>query len=367
MKQCRNISPVNHSHCDYIIMDTSMDNLLDSEEDQHPSTPCSSTSTKKKLSSKKSTIRARNFTKEEVEVLLREAGKHSKTLKGRFQPNCTNEIKHKKWMEISKLVNSIDGMGDRTWQHCRKKWQDLICTARGKYRNQLHESRKTGGGPSTAERLTRIEQIAIESVGEVSVMGITGGVDSNDTSYVSLLGDSEISFDTPAANAPESDSTTTSPSLFSQDQISPLPLFSNASSHNPFQNTSTPTLLHPVPVHLTNLNLKIRNRLIAPQLTAPPRLIHAPPTTAPQLVAPVLATPPSGQPRTTTPRAPPAVPRLPPLQSNRTVTRDLRRVEFKEMMKIQEENNKLMRKLILFKRNKAIFEYGEDFLEGTSD
>ena len=63
--------------------------------------------------------RARNFTSEEVQVIMQEAGKNTAIIKGRFTPTVTSEAKEKLWLAITKSVNAINGKGDRETENGR--------------------------------------------------------------------------------------------------------------------------------------------------------------------------------------------------------------------------------------------------------
>ena len=56
--------------------------------------------------------RKRNFTAEEVQVIMQEAGNNTTVLKGRINPGITSEVKEKVWVSITKSVNFIN-KGDR--------------------------------------------------------------------------------------------------------------------------------------------------------------------------------------------------------------------------------------------------------------
>ena len=158
--------------------------------------------------------RKRNFTAEEVQVIMQEAGNNTTVLKGRFNPGITSEVKEKVWVSITKSVNFINGKGDRDWRDVRKKWVDTSCSARTKLRNIHKEQRKTGGGQSSAPPLSKVESLAIDSIAGTTVSGIPGGIDTTEVSrssrslatsgglitFSSMLlndidTDSEISFD----------------------------------------------------------------------------------------------------------------------------------------------------------------------------
>ena len=91
------------------------------------------------------TERGRNWTKEEMVCLAKEAGPAFRLLRGRQGPTVTNAMKEKKWKEIATKVNGVNAKGDRTWEQVRKKWQDLESTSRTKERSVVLERRKTGG------------------------------------------------------------------------------------------------------------------------------------------------------------------------------------------------------------------------------
>ncbi|KAL5260183.1 hypothetical protein ACHWQZ_G000095 [Mnemiopsis leidyi] len=236
--------------------------------------------------------RGRNFSAEEIETVMRQAGKHSRLLKGRFQPGVTNELKKSTWENITEEVNRVNGVGDRSWQTIRKKWQDVSCAARKKYRAIASEQRKTGGGVSKAPSLTTLEEVALDSVPKTALEGIVGGVDATSSSSstvtcsmkksaklirksVSMCEDlSEISFDTISPRI--------SPETTSND---PVQQVMNIDSHR----------------EVDNMNL---------------------------------------------------IKSLPPVKSRRTVTKDLRNKEFKTILSGQNKMNELLEELIRIKKIK---------------
>ena len=379
--------------------------LLDKDEIKDMETP---TKTEKKPKLTSISTRARNFTDEKLEALMREAGKHAKTLKGRFQPNLTNEIKTSTWMKICDIVNSVNGLGDRTWHNCRKKWQDVMSKARNKTRNAIEETRKTGGGTRTADRLTSVEQLAMDSVSEVSVRGISTSLDSNAVpDYIprtnSELFDNNVLTQETKFHAEMEDGY----SVSYHDGFRAVYGIENVDNNEEeersrepqteidFKNiimSTDPDVIRPVPRPATFLtNLVIRRPLLPPppeqlaRLSTTPnntRLQARSPTTPTQLQPRVMGTPTTPtqlQPRVMgTPRIRPQslnstrntlganrepALRLPPLKSNRTVTRDLRKQEFKMLLKVQEENNAILKELVALKKKKYQFEFGVDFME----
>ena len=338
--------------------------------------------------------RARNFDKDEVDIIMREAGKHSYVLKGRFNQSVTSEAKQKTWEGITDTVNSVNGVGDRAWQNVRKKWQDTMSSAREKMRHNDHDRRRTGGGPSTAESLSSVERIAMESIAPVTVFGIDGGFDSNDPGYSvnygeaaqsssgvnnvsvsailaenseilgeSLSEDSQISFNLdqpivqPAA-VHHTSSPTSSLDVHHRPRSTSSSFFPSGSSDD---DSSLPLAADPAP---PTPGPRIVTGILRPQ----PRILF------PQPRGPALQTPfrrpflqprqIRAQPRQPGPRAPsPLVSaNIPRLQSNRTVTRDIRKDEFKQLLKQHELTNKYLQQLVELKRRKYEFEYGIDIM-----
>ena len=89
--------------------------------------------------------RRRNYTTDEMEIVMKLAGKKAKTLNGRLSATITAEKKKKIWSEIARAANGINGINDRTWKDIRKKWQSTLSTARTKSRNNIQQRKKTGG------------------------------------------------------------------------------------------------------------------------------------------------------------------------------------------------------------------------------
>ena len=63
--------------------------------------------------------RKRNFTAEEVQIIMQEAGNNTTLLKGRFNRGITSEVKEKVRVSIRKSVNFINGRVDRDWRDVR--------------------------------------------------------------------------------------------------------------------------------------------------------------------------------------------------------------------------------------------------------
>ena len=322
------------------------------------------TTSKGKSKRSSNAVRGRNFTAEETETILREAGKYSKILKGRFNSVNTKELKQKHWIRITSLVNKVNAVGDRDWRNVRKKWQDLTSSARAKYRDQLREQRKTGGGVSQAPTLTKFEQIAIDSVSNVSVHGLQYGMDSNETDVaiplseppesgpsatsslsksgrmVSLVAnllnesdDSEVSFDLPTRETDHSPDRKTSIMRYTSNErtyFDDPELTSASEPESPSQSSRrrqpAPRLGGPGPSGVTYEH----------ETDKPRKDFQQPPS--------------SSRTRTSTN----AEPKLPSLKSNRTVTKDMRRSEFKQILERYDKIQEILAEILRLKKLKYL-------------
>ena len=271
--------------------------------------------------------RKRNFTAEEVQVIMQEAGNNTTVLKGRFNPGITSEVKEKVWVSITKSVNFINGKGDRDWRDVRKKWVDTSCSARTKLRNIHKEQRKTGGGQSSAPPLSKVESLAIDSIAGTTVSGIPGGIDTTEVSrssrslatsgglitFSSMLlndidTDSEIYFD---LNSNHGSSTPIPSPDTSQRSLQPIqnPFTQPATQPSSQQSSQPSTQPSPQP---------------SPQ---PSSQLQTPPTMRSSSRTPLRAT--TGS-----------------IRSSRTVTRDVRNEEFKQLLAERKRTNDIMDELL---------------------
>ena len=311
---------------------------------------------------KKEKKRQRNFSTEEIELIMSEGGKHSTILKGRLNPSVTNKMKNKIWKSITRQVNSINAQNDREWKDVRKKWQDVTSSARGKARTFVKETKKTGGGPIDCPEMNKAELLALESVAGTSVRGIPGGIDtSTKKSTVDVIRDatnilnddeesvdSQISFDSPNTIRPPSQrnqifddwnaqsddgdeneisSGQRSPDLF------PLQCLAHSSPSSLLSPPPTLSAVSPGPSRLST------------QDSASPRSQDPPPRSG--RLAPVsLLTPQSAS----TPAI--STQTMPAIKSNRTVNRDIRADEFKALIAENRRTNDLLESLLTLKKAK---------------
>ena len=131
---------------------------------------------------KKNKTRARNFTEDETVVVMEEGKKSRRLLKGRFGPSVTNDLKEERWQQIADNVNQLNGKNDRTWESVRKKFHDVMSSARCKGRTQVREMKETGGGRSTVPVMSKAEAMIIESIPDSVISGLACGYDSNSSS-----------------------------------------------------------------------------------------------------------------------------------------------------------------------------------------
>ena len=70
--------------------------------------------------------KSKNFTKQELEVLVDSVYEHKAILTSKFKSNITNEDKNRLWDQIlvTNKVNSVSEVA-RTREAVKKKWQDF--------------------------------------------------------------------------------------------------------------------------------------------------------------------------------------------------------------------------------------------------
>jgi hypothetical protein len=324
-------------------------------------------------SGKTSKKRSRNYTTSETELLLELAGKKKKILSGRLSATLTSDKKKRIWVEIAKEVNGINGKNDRTPKDLKKKWQNLVNTAKTKERQNKETRRKTGGGPSEEQPLSAVEQMALQNVSAVQVEGINGGFEANRSILVDLVTelDSPLSSNSPIIDLsgiddPHADRGSTG--LNGQDLVDTIgeglrAVYGNVAVNEndedyDYQNGDDITLPPDSPAmgHATRHSLDLfdedfaMNQPDASTQAANPDF--SPPVNASSPAA-RLASPPQAvpstqvaQPACTSAQAAavgqPQPVTLGPIRSNRTVTRDIRRTEFKELLQRKDKLNELL-------------------------
>lgn len=268
--------------------------------------------------------RARNFTEEETSIIMKESALHLRLLKGRFGPGVTNEIKEERWIQIAAMVNSINGANDRTWENVRKKFQDVESSARTKSRKITHGRKQTGGGKNTAPPLTKVEQIAMENIPSSVIQGFSCGIDSN-TSKATASTSSVNAKPSGSSLSPLTKLLRETNALLAEDTDKNSE--SDIDSEISFNTIRSPGASIPRSLDLGSLDpLELRSPQASTGGTNQ--------TTDMQTAEP------------TTPEAAQTPPVLPPITSNRTVTRDLRKDEFKELLKRHDTTNLMLKQLV---------------------
>lgn len=132
--------------------------------------------------------RARNFTQEEVRVLIEGIEKYSELINAPFKSTIHNEDKTKAWEVIAKAVNSVNKGALRTGENCRKKWHEFSSQSKKKEAARRRETLHTGGGKLKTTELTPLEEKAVALMPHVQIDGIPGAMDtSNLSTHPSLL------------------------------------------------------------------------------------------------------------------------------------------------------------------------------------
>ena len=299
--------------------------------------------------------RSRNYTSSEIELLFELAGKKKKILNGRLSSNVTAQKKKTIWAEISREINGVNGQNDRTPAELKKKWQNMSTAARSKERLNKESKRKTGGGPSEEVPLTTIEQMALDNTSSVQIEGIGGGFESNrnvmqsseESSIMDLQPNAE-DVTSPGRNsdnlvetigeglraiygsvqvrAGEDDYHLYSPIYASDNDDAPtLPPDSPNNTYHSIDIFEREQLAVPTTQNQFADSLVVAGTPLIQTVAA-----SAPTVSETQVDEAVLA---HGPAQHTTPG---------PIRSNRTVTRDLRRQEFKEILQRKDKLNELL-------------------------
>ncbi|KAM4593994.1 nuclear apoptosis-inducing factor 1-like [Odontesthes bonariensis] len=121
--------------------------------------------------------RSRNFSKQELEVLVEEVAGRKILLLGKFDNmGVTAENKKRGWARVAQSVSSVGGFS-RDAEAVKKKWADIKSLAKKKGAERAREQGKTGGGVCTIH-LDPIEEKIVSIIGERSVTGEEGGLDT---------------------------------------------------------------------------------------------------------------------------------------------------------------------------------------------
>ena len=115
---------------------------------------------------------------EEKTLLTSLIGKHYRVLFGAFNNYITMELKTKTWQMIADEVNRLCSL-NRTVNHLKDKWRKMCTEVRKKAatKNRL-ERNSSGLNDIEVPQLTDLEEEIKIIIGEISIEGITGGIDT---------------------------------------------------------------------------------------------------------------------------------------------------------------------------------------------
>lgn len=122
-----------------------------------------------------------NFSEEEVQQLLTSVANHKSQVFGRFAgtPGVGGSTRAEAWAQIQREVQSHTAIV-RTTDELKKKWCDLKNKAKQETARHRREQSRTGGGPPPAP-LSETSKEVMSMLGEESVDGVPGGIDSSAT------------------------------------------------------------------------------------------------------------------------------------------------------------------------------------------
>ncbi len=122
----------------------------------------------------KGKIRMGNFTPDVCERLIQLVNQRLNAITAKGNSAATNAKRDSAWLDISKILNAENRRSGIavTAAQCKKKWQNLTSSAKGKNASLKKSRRLTGGGKSDATPLTTCEEKIVGILG--SSRGWTG-------------------------------------------------------------------------------------------------------------------------------------------------------------------------------------------------
>ena len=114
-----------------------------------------------------------NWTGEERKMLRDRYEEHKNELEAKFSPSITNNNKVELWQEISDSVSSL-GVAKRSVAQCKKKYANMVTTAKTIHNNYKMERSKTGGGIPPRSPPAEITDLISQNKDRPSFSGIGG-------------------------------------------------------------------------------------------------------------------------------------------------------------------------------------------------
>ena len=135
--------------------------------------------------------RAKNFSAEEIALLVDLVQENKPSLFGALSPSLTSEEKVNIWEDIAQKLSQANGTV-RTKDDVSKKWSNILAKHKPIISDKLSSIRKTGGG-SPEGNLSEME-LKIKSIkGKELFEGVASGIDLSLLSPISPLSESEMS------------------------------------------------------------------------------------------------------------------------------------------------------------------------------
>ncbi|XP_052692160.1 myb-related transcription factor, partner of profilin-like [Crassostrea angulata] len=118
-----------------------------------------------------------NWSESELMALAEAVAPHFRVLKGKFSAFITSERKNQLWQDIANQVNAV-AMVNRTTEEMKKKWADMQSLTKKKEAERRRSMKQTGGGPAPNFMFKNWENLVLQSLSDVAIEGISGGVDT---------------------------------------------------------------------------------------------------------------------------------------------------------------------------------------------
>ena len=123
--------------------------------------------------------RKKNFSTDEVKLLIEEYEANRNIFEGKFSNTLSNIQKNTAWLQVTNMINSL-GVDNRTVEEVKNKWKNLCSSAKGSLHSFKKSSLKTGGGPPPKPPTESEEKIISLFDGRPSFEGINDGFVTSD-------------------------------------------------------------------------------------------------------------------------------------------------------------------------------------------
>ncbi|KAF4104863.1 hypothetical protein G5714_014194 [Onychostoma macrolepis] len=128
--------------------------------------------------------RNKNFTRQEMGVLIEEISARKKVLLGRLDNSISMQSKRHAWERVAEAVSAVAN-SLRDVDGVKKKWADLKSAVKKKGAERSREQKMTGGG-SPSIILDAFEEKVLSVIGDTAVTGIKSGVDTEEVAELNV-------------------------------------------------------------------------------------------------------------------------------------------------------------------------------------